>query len=218
MPRRDRAQEPLDASIEAMLAEHERLSALYLYNSEMGEKRTSYYLSIVSTAVVILLGASQLSADPAFVTELGIAVLVGISVLGVLTFQRLVERRVRATEYLRAINRIHSYFVQNDRSLEPYFYWPPCDDVPSFRGKGAALAGLRDVIAALNSLLAGILIGVMIMVVRPTNYAIPALSGIVVVIGSWFLHHRYERQSLAKAEREATKHIKFPKNKEQKPQ
>jgi hypothetical protein len=217
MPRRDRAQEPLAPSVEVMLAEHERLSDLYLYNVEMGEKRTSYYLSIVSTAVVILLGASQLIADPASVTGLGIVILVGISILGLLTFQRLIERRIRATEYLRAINRIHGYFVQRDHLLEPYFYWPPCDDVPSFGGKGVALKGLRDVIAALNSLFIAVLVGVIAMTLWPTpHYAVPVASGIVAAIGSWLLHYRYASKSFVDAERDALRKVKFPQDRERK--
>jgi len=41
MPTRRLERADLDPSIEIMIVEHERVSELYLHNSEMGEKRTS---------------------------------------------------------------------------------------------------------------------------------------------------------------------------------
>jgi len=174
MPRKDRVREVLDPSAEVMLAEHERLSALYLYNTEMGEKRLSSYLMVISVGAGILLGVAQFRVEMTLLLWPVIGFLFGLLVLGVLTFQRLIERRIRGVEYLRAINRIHRYFVQDDPSLEPYFYWPPCDDIPSFRSKGTVLEGLRDVIAVLNSLFAGTLVGLAGLGLWPAlHYAIP---------------------------------------------
>ena len=152
MPSKDHLRVNIDPSSEAMLAEHERLAALYLHNAETGEKRTSHYLTVISAGMAVLLGLAQLCSDKQQVLGPAIGLLVGLLISGLVTFHRLIERRVRATEYLRAINRIHRYFVDLDPALAPHYYWPCCDDAPSSTGSGSALTGLRDVVALQQSL------------------------------------------------------------------
>jgi hypothetical protein len=210
-----RTPETLDPSTEAMLAEHERLAGLYLHNAEMGERRTSLYLTVISAGAAVFLGIAQFGAEIDSLLWPGIGFLAGMLVIGLVTFQRLVERRIRAAEYLRAINRIHRYFVQNDPALEPYFYWPPCDDVPSFAGTRQALTGLRDVIAVLNAIFVGILLVVVGLVLWPTLHrAIVIPLGLVLGAAAWLLHDRYEARCCARAEREAIQYVLFPRGAE----
>lgn len=200
-----------DPSTAVMIAEHERLSALYLYNSELGEKRISLYLTVVSAGAAVLVGVAQFRVEMSLLLWPGIGFLLAVLIIGVLTFYRLVERRVRATEYLRAINRIHSYFVQHDPSLAPFFYWPACDDNPSFRGKGTALEALRDVVALLNSLFVGALVAVATFIVFSDRFAqLDVAAGIAVAAAAWFLQEGLERRILTRAEREAQKYVNFP--------
>jgi hypothetical protein len=140
------------------------------------------------------------------------AVLTGMIILGVLTFQRLIERRTRAVENLRALNRIHRYFVDKDPELANYFYWPPCDDIPSFRGRGGAFAGLRDVIAFINSLFGGFLIGEVVATLWPGLHPLaPVGAAVVTGLSSWILHQIYERRTLDRADHYAAlRDIKFP--------
>jgi hypothetical protein len=202
---------PLDPSTEAMLAEHERLADLYLHNAEMGERRTSLYLTVISAGAAVFLGIAQFGPAIDSLLWPGVGFLVGMLVIGLVTFQRLVERRTRATEYLRAINRIHRYFVQNDPALEPYFYWPPCDDAPSFAGQGQALTGLRDVIAVLNAIFVGILLVALGLLLWPTLHrAIVIPLGLVLGGAAWFLHDRYETRCCVRAERESAQYVLFP--------
>jgi hypothetical protein len=201
----------LDASSQIMIAEHQRLAELYLYNSEMGEKRTSLYVSIVSLGAAGLIGLAQFVEAPMLVWPANV-VLSGMLILGMLTFQRLIERRIRAVENLRALNRIHRYFVDKDAELANYFYWPPCDDIPSFHGKGGAFAGLRDVIAFINSLFGGFLSGEMVAALWPGLHSLaPVSAGIAVGTVLWFLHQYYERRTLDRANHYARlRDIRFP--------
>ncbi len=200
-----------DPSTAVMIAEHERLSALYLYNSDLGEKRISLYLTVVSAGAAVLVGVAQFRVEMSLLLWPGIGFLIAVVLIGFLTFYRLVERRMRATEYLRAINRIHSYFVEHDPSLERFFYWPPCDDIPSFRGKGTALEALRDVVALLNSLFFGALVAVTTFILLSEQYPqLDVVTGVLVAAGAWFLQEGLERRILAKAEKEAEKYVNFP--------
>jgi hypothetical protein len=177
----------------------------------MGERRTSLYLTVISAGAAVFLGIAQFGAEIDSLLWPGIGFLAGMLVIGLVTFQRLVERRIRAAEYLRAINRIHRYFVHNDPALEPYFYWPPCDDVPSFAGNRQALTGLRDVIAVLNAIFVGILLVAVGLVLWPTLHrAIVIPLGLVLGVAAWLLHDRYETRCCARAEREAIQYVLFP--------
>ena len=212
MPRKDRVQELLDPSSEALLAEHERLSDLYLHNAEVGEKRMSLYLTTLSASAAILVGFAQFGAGVASLLWPSVALMAVMLILGLFTFHRLVERRIRAAELLRAINRIHAYFVRHDPSLESYFYWTPCDDGPSFKGGGTALAGLRDMVALLDSLFVGILAGAAAAGLWPTLvYWAAALVGAATAVPTWLLHQLWERRSLSRAENSAARYVRFPK-------
>lgn len=229
MPRKDRADKLLDAPTEVLLVEHERLSALYLYNAEMGEKRISAYLTIVSIAIGAVFGLTQLrDMDTLTLIELCMGILLGISLLGILTFVRLVERRARAAEYLRAINRIHAYFVRDEPRLMQHFAWPPCDDVPSFGGRRYAgglkfftsffanrmtsdFAALRDVISILNSLFIGILLALGVYLMwGETNIVLLILLGVVVAIVLLAGQQWFEDFELRRAEEGASKDVRFP--------
>ena len=202
-----------ESSTQGLLAEHARISELYLYNREMGEKRLSFYLTIVSIGATVLIALVELSRDQAFLIEAAMALLAGISILGLLTFHRLVERRIAGTEYLRAINRIHCYFVNHDPSLRPYYSWPLCDDAPSFSRSETALAGLSDLMVIFNSLSFALLLGLAMYLLKPrAHYALLALEGLAAGVITWLLQRFYERRSFAAAQQEASRKVRFPKS------
>jgi hypothetical protein len=215
MSRMDRAQD-MDPSSEAMLAEHERISGLYLHNVEMGEKRTSLYLTVISSGTLILLGLAQFRSDMTFLLWPSIGFLIVMILLGLLTFQRLIERRVEGIRYLRAINRIHRYFVEKDPSLEQFYEWAACDDFPAFiQSEDTAFSGLRDIIALLNSLLVGFLIGEMVYAaLRSASYLVwYMLLGLIAVVIAWIWQQKYENDRLSYAEKIAVDHVRFARNK-----
>jgi hypothetical protein len=211
MTETDRILDLLDPSTEAMLAEHQRLANLFLHNAEMGERRTSLYLTVISAGAAVFLGVAQFGAQMSSLLWPAVGFLAGMLVIGLVTFQRLIERRIRAAEYLRAINRIHRYFVENDPALEPYFYWPPCDDVPSFANHRQALTGLRDVIGVLNATFVGILVVALGLLLWPALHrAIVIPLGLALGAAAWLLHERYENRCCARAERDAAQYVLFP--------
>jgi hypothetical protein len=211
MAQKDLLPPELEPSTQILIAEHQRLSELYIYNSEMGEKRTTTYLSVISLIAAGMIGLTQF-VDTHLLFWPSLGLIAGMLILGMLTFQRLIERRIRCVENLRAINRIHRYFVDKDPALANFFYWPACDDVPSFRSKGAAFAGLRDILAFLNSLFLGFLAGALL---ANTEWNPPMLVdllvGCVTAVVSWVLHQAFEGKMLDRAETDAlVEDVRFP--------
>jgi hypothetical protein len=213
MPRKDRTEQFLDPSTEALLAEHERVSGLYLYNADIGEKRTSLYLTLISVGSAVFLGMVQFGVDRTLLLWSAVGFLAVVLLVGSLTFQRLIERRIRSTQYLRAVNRIHCYFAQKDPAIRPYYSWPPCDDVPSFVTRVGVLSGLRDVVAVLNSLFAGATFAVIGLALGSTLHLVMSIClGGAGAMVAWFLQQRHEARKLAQAETESAQYVRFPRD------
>lgn len=200
----------LDPSSAILLVEHERISSLYQLNTEMGDKFVGIYLTVVSViiALIVALGQFGLSSDSLFPVE-G-ALLVMLLAIGTITFMRLVERRARGAEYLRAINRIHCYFANKDPNIKEYLFWPPHDDTPPIKGKGHTLSGLRSIVAMANSLVFGLAAGMVMKSLTPSlNYSILLLIGLVISLGAWFAHDKIEEKALRSIELELNKNVKY---------
>jgi hypothetical protein len=196
-----------------MLAEHERVAALYLYNSDIGEKRVSLYLTLISVGTAVFLGLAQFGMDRTLVLWSAAAYLALVALVGTLTFQRLIERRVRSTQYLRAINRIHCYFVTRDPELLEYYAWPAHDNVPSFVGSAGVLSGLRDVVALLNSVSTGATLAVAAVALGGAVHLVAdmAIAGLTAVV-VWFVQQDYENKNLAQAELAFQRFVRFPRD------
>jgi hypothetical protein len=219
MSKENREPASSDKSVAILLIEHQRLSNLYLHNVEIGEKRTTAYLTIVSIGTALLVGISQRGVAEGFLLWTSFGLVMGAFMFGLLTFQRLLERRIRAIEYLRAINRIHRFFVLKDPTIRDYFYWSAYDDVPPFIARGTTMAGLRDLVAAFNSLFAGVAVGGIILIRQPPNqphtFTLAIAIGSILFVFILLLHHLYERRVLGKIEKEAAEGAKFPRENEQ---
>ncbi|MFO3797293.1 MAG: hypothetical protein ACK8QZ_08425, partial [Anaerolineales bacterium] len=126
----------LDPISAALLVEHERLASLYEHNVTMGDQLVAAYLTIVSIAVALLVGIREVIPQSDSLIFFELAMVMIVIVVGMTTFRRLIDRRIRSIEYLRAINRIHRYFVDKDPKIQQYFYWPAFDNRPPVRVRG----------------------------------------------------------------------------------
>ena len=118
-------------SIELLLSEHERLSLLLIENHQMGERRTSLYLTLITIACPVAAAVGQYFQSGLF-TAFNAATLGILLIIGLLTFSRLIERLIIRIELLRAINRIHQFFVDRDSALADYLAWPADKTFPPF--------------------------------------------------------------------------------------
>jgi hypothetical protein len=212
-----------------LLAEHERIASLYQHNAEMGERRISIHLLFVAGGGTLLLSLPEILRQPSAAGRIfpiieslllpGLIIVLLMAIEGVLTFQRIIERRIRATEYLRAINKINRFFADRDPNLLRYLPWPPYDDLPPFGERSLGVADLRDVVAVLNSFYAGALgADAVLLFLEPgpaLSYRRPAVLGALVfgfclALAIWWWHGWYEDRIVRKAEREGQKRVCFP--------
>lgn len=201
-----------DAESAFMLAEYESLRQFWLAQSTAGEARLNYYLLTVSAAVVGIGLVNQL-ADRAIVPYVSGALIVGVFVIGLVTFARIVERTISMTQYVRGMNRIRRYFTDRQSALAEYLILPTVDDVPAFRsmslrGRGLSAVGLSQTVAIINSILAGS--GAMIVLrVTLTLDNAWAIAGGLLVFGLIYLSQsRFYAGRVAEAGKRTV--VKFP--------
>jgi hypothetical protein len=184
-------------TIKILLAEHDRIAALYQHNVDMGDRYVTTYFTILSVIGAITVGLGQVGAGMDMLLPVDSVLLVLIFIIGLFTFARLVERRIRAVEYLRAINRIHHYFYELDPNLKNYFYWRPFDNFPDVELKGTTLGGLRDIITVCNSLVMSFLVALGAKFYEPgLAIGLTAAIGMVAAVVCWVGQNLYKKRKL----------------------
>ena len=181
-----------DPSVEIMIAEHERIAQLYIHNREMGEKRISLYLTILSIGSA---GFALVPHERGPMLGYACVMSTAMVVLGLVTFLRLVERHVNAVCYLRAINRVHRYFGGRDENLAAYFFWPASDDQPPYTSTGP---GLGDMMLYLNSVMIGIALATLQLYLDGFSY-LTVIALVVATVLAILGHMLIQRKVMQKA-------------------
>ena len=193
-----------------LLAEHQRLAALYQHNSDMGDKLVATYLTIVSVMVAVMLGIIQLETSQLTLIPVELILIMVMMCVGAITYARLLERRARSVEYLRAINRIHRFFVEKDENLLNYLYWQAYDDRPPVKIGGTSIGGLRDMVALINSVVAGLGVGIFLYSLNHSFllWFLILISCFTMVI-FWYAHQWVKNWKLRQIECKLEKEVKY---------
>lgn len=205
-----------DQATTFLLAEHARLCELYLSTRETADRRVTLFLTLTTTIVGASVAFSQLGAATLQLLEMALASSLGIFLLGVITFHRLLERSMQGTEYLRAINRIHRYFVEHAPVIEPYLFWAPYDDVPRYDARGVGGAETREVIMLVNCVFLGSVVGLTVLIfnqVTTNNFDLVLWAigaGAAAFVIALLAHQQYERIVLAREEKRKAAYVRFP--------
>lgn len=193
-----------------LLAEHARLVQLYLSTRETADRRVNLFLTLTTTIVGVSVALSQLRLPPEQLLETALASAIGIFTLGVITYNRLLERSMQSTEYLRAINRIHHYFVERAPDIEPYLFWAAYDNIPRYNSRSVGGAETREVILLADGVFFGIAIALVILLVD-MRWLIFALSGgLIACLVMLYAHRRYEQFVLAQEEVRKATLVRYP--------
>ncbi len=205
-----------DQATTFLLAEHARICELYLSTRETAERRVNLFLTLTTTIVGVSVALSQLGLPTAQLLELACTSAFGIFLLGIITFHRLLERSMQGTEYLRAINRIHHFFVERAPEIEPFLFWAPYDNVPSYDTRGVGGAETREVILLVDCVffaataLLAVLIYSQIVFGNLDLVGLALLVGLIAFVVAFVAHHGYERYSLSKEEKRKALIVRFP--------
>jgi hypothetical protein len=210
MPTRSPTIESPDQATTFLLAEHSRLCELYLSTRETAERRVTLFLTLTTTIVGVSVALSQLGIGIIQLLELALASAFGIFFLGIITFHRLLERSMQGTEYLRAINRIHHFFVEKAPEIEPYLFWAPFDNIPHYDSRGVGGAETREVILLIDCVFFGIAIGLLVTLINLQWVVWGIAAGVAAFVLALLAHQQYERIALEREEKRKAPYARFP--------
>lgn len=199
-----------DPATTFLLAEHTRLSELYLETRESADRRVTLFLTLTTTIVGALVALFQFKLATSDFVETALAAAIGIVLLGAITFHRVIERSMQGTEYLRAINRLHRYFVERAPEIEPYLYWRAADDVPHYDARGVGGAETREIVMLIDSAFAGLAVGLGVLMVSSGQVILTIVLGIIATGLAVYAHRRYEQFAMAHEERRKASLVRFP--------
>jgi len=196
-----------------MKSEYETLLNFRQSLITLGENRLNFFLATVSGAAVGLGLINQVSANKEIIYFVDGIVLVGLFLLGIVTFVRTVERSIGIVVYTRGMNRIRRFFVDQNPSIKKYLVLPVYDDKPSFISRafirgGFSSIGLPEMAAIVNSIIAGSAISLLLSMILSVATTWVIVTGVIIFIITLAAHNIYKQSHLRAMEKNTQ--IEFP--------
>ena len=192
------------ALLTALTTEHFTLQGARSATITESLGRSTIYLGSLSASLVALALIAQGESTVADFRFFALLILPGLFFLGTVTFVRIVETGIEDATYAQAINRIRSYYLELAREDARYFALGGNDDMEGVLANMGITASrwrpffsVASVIALINSMVAGALVGVALDTFSRRSIAL--IVGIVVVPIALVVHYRLGSSRFARA-------------------
>jgi hypothetical protein len=193
----------LDGDLSAMLAvlttEHFTLQTARSSTVAETVGRAGMYLTTVSTTLVALAFAGNVTDFGAAFTVFGLVALLSLLFVGFVTFQRVVQVSIDDIAAAQRINRVRRRYLELLPGLSSYLEQPAeSDDASTVLREGGVRPGqwqliltVAGMVGVINSVIVGVLIGsVVVMLVDALWLAVTL--GVLVFLGAVLIHHRVQ--------------------------
>lgn len=174
-----------------LLADHNHFSESLWRNEEVGEKRFSFFMTLVTAVIAALVALIKSnSLTDKCMTDIVGAVVIALLIFGILTYFRMIQRNHVTDEYKKTLKYIRKRCVSLCDPDIGYYKVP--------RGNKTWLSkwlkgGYAETVGAINS----ILLGVLISVYSNINLILVLIISFVFFGLQWFLVY-YVREFLSK--------------------
>ena len=192
------------ALLTALTTEHFTLQGARSATITESLGRSTIYLGSLSASLVALALIAQGESTVADFRFFALLILPGLFFLGTVTFVRIVETGIEDATYAQAINRIRSYYLELARDDARYFALGGNDDMEGVLANMGITASrwrpffsVASVIALINSMVAGALVGVALDAFSRRSIAL--IVGVVVVPIALVVHYRLGSSRFARA-------------------
>ena len=196
-----------------LTTEHAALQAASNAAVAEGSGRAALYLTTISGTLIALSFIGQISHLGFSFFVFALVLFPSLFFLGLVTFQRAVETGVQNTLYIRGMNRIRRYYIETAPQLRKYYILSTHDDAlgalfsmgllnPQRRRWWEAMMTTGGMVAFINSVLAGVFVGMVFRLVLNLFVALadndlPSLFGsagvgLAAFLLSVFLHFRHQ--------------------------
>jgi hypothetical protein len=183
-----------------MSTEHFTLQGARAATISDANGRTSFFLSTLSAGVVALAFVAQVAeTGPAF-TVLALIVLPTLLVIGLASFERLLQLGIENIRTIVAINRVRRYYLEIAPELRPHFTLSDRDDSAGvLTSLGSIRGGIRPwdlfvtnagLIAIIDAILSGVLATLVASTIQDEIRVSAAvgIAGGVIVLGALTLY------------------------------
>lgn len=162
-----------------LLAEHQYFREAFWRNEEIGDKRLTFLIGLVTAVMggLVALAAKGSQATLDNMRQLATAASAALLVFGIATLLRIVRRNKVADEYKAALDRVRDQFRNNDRELGSYFPFP------ARQRRRLGTGGILEVVMVVNSVVAAVLTALITPSRPPVETVAIALGTFAVVFG-----------------------------------
>ena len=193
--------------LQFMTTEHFTLqTARAVINAEISA-RLQQYLSTVSSVIIALALVAQLSELGGAFRAFALVLLPVAYFLGVVTHGRLMQAEVEWRTYGQGMNRIRHWYLEVAPEMQPYFVLPATDDpwaslaaigVGSRRVWRGMLTTAPWILVVVNSVLAGVVAGLLGRLAGASGPLVPALAGAAGFVVSLVVLGAYEQRKFSR--------------------
>lgn len=147
---------------ELLLAEYDYLTKSFLWNESLGEKRISFFITLVTAGLTILLALTSqetLPIDPQSAPILFAAGVLVLLLFGLITFKRIIKRNIDTDKKKDQLDRLRQYFVTPESEEIKYLPFDPYSTEPKrdpLRILSLGTGGLLQTIALINCIIIAI--------------------------------------------------------------
>jgi hypothetical protein len=196
--------QPLDGDLPAMLAvlttEHFTLQTARSSTVSETVGRAGMYLTTVSTTLVALAFAGEVTDFSAAFTVFGLVAFLSLLFVGFVTFQRVVQVSIDDIAAAQRINRVRRRYLELVPALSGYLEQPADSDDASVvlrqigmhPSQWQMILTVAGMVSVVNSVIFGVLIGALLAMLVEDVLWLSVLVGVLSFLGSVLIHHRVQ--------------------------
>jgi hypothetical protein len=182
-----------------MTTEHYNLRIALSMNTTEISGRSSLFVGTVSSALIALAFVGQVSHLGTAFFVFGLVVLAALIVMGLITFERVLESSNTQFLYARGITRIRHLYLEYAPQMRPYFILSAQDDVEGtlmdmgvmHSSGGQGFFSLAGMVAMITSVLVGSFVGLGLAAFS-LPLTVTVSVGVVAFLMSVGLHQLYQ--------------------------
>ena len=160
--------------------------------------RSSLFVGAVSSGLIALAFVGQISHLGTAFYVFSLVVLPTLFLMGLITFERVLQADLADNVYVRGINRIRHLYLEYAPQMQPYFILSAHDDWEGASGYEAMhtvwvqfFLSLPGMITVINSVLAGSFVGLLLAAFTLPLWVCTG-AGVVTFLLSVGIHQRYQ--------------------------
>ena len=198
-----------EAFKELLLAEYDYLTKTFLWNERLGEKRVSFFITIVTaglTALIALTSDGTLPIDSQSAPILFSAGVLVLLLFGLITLKRIIVRNMKSDKVKKQLDNVRQYFVKPDSEEIKYLPFDPYNEKPvrePLHIFSLGTGGFLQTVALMNSIIIAISIIWLLhwITLSPISLINNIILGVLGIIGfmiSWACQILYAQKQYKK--------------------